>query len=96
MRHSGSGVPTAARLSMERIRLTFFVVRHLLGAAVFIWLTITCFRMDAANLGYLLAVLTPLYLGFAVYGGRTLLRRYRRLADQQRAAGAGRGAGIAR
>lgn len=82
-----SDVPTSARISMERVRLTLFVFRHVIGVAIFVWLTITCFQMKSATLGYLMAVMTPIYTAFALYSGQKLLRRYHILLEKFRAGG---------
>ena len=82
-----SDAPTATRISMERIRLTLFVFRHIIGIAIFVWLSITCFQMNSKALGYLMTVMTPIYAGFALYSGQKLLRRYKILLEQFRAGG---------
>jgi hypothetical protein len=72
---------------MERARLYLFIGRHIIGVAIFVWLTITCFQLKSASLGYLMAVMTPIYAGFAVYSGQKLLRRYHDLMEKYRAGG---------
>lgn len=88
MRRSNTEAPSAARIAMERIRLTTFIVRHIIGVAIFVWLSITCFRMESAPLGYLMIVMTPIYTAFAIYSGQKFLRRYQSLQAQFRAGGA--------
>jgi hypothetical protein len=82
-----SGAPTAARISMERVRLSLFIGRHIIGVAIFVWLTVTCFQLKSPSLGYLMAVMTPIYAGFAFYSGQKLLRRYQALMEKYRAGG---------
>lgn len=82
-----SDVPTAARISMERFRLILFIGRHIIGVALFVWLTISCFRMQSATLGYLMTVMTPIYAAFAFYSGQKLLRRYHYLMEKHRTGG---------
>ena len=82
-----SNAPTATRISMERIRLTLFIFRHIIGIAIFVWLTITCFRMNSKTLGYLMTAMTPIYAAFALYTGQKLLRRYQVLMEKFRAGG---------
>jgi hypothetical protein len=73
---------------MERFRLTLFIGRHILGIVIFVWLTITSFQMNSTTLGYLMAVMTPIYAAFAIYSGQKLLHRYRLLMEKFRAGGA--------
>lgn len=82
-----SETPTATRITMERIRLVLFLFRHIVGVAIFVWLSITCFQMKSATLGYLMSVMTPIYAAFAVYSGHKLFRRYQSLQEKFRAGG---------
>ena len=86
MRRS-SDAPTAARMSMERVRLSLFIGRHIIGVVIFVWLTVTCFQLQSHTLGYLMGVMTPIYAGFAVYSGQKLLRRYHQLMEKYKAGG---------
>jgi len=96
MPRSSNGSLTAdPLLTVERVRLTFFVVRHIVGVALFVWLTFASFRLNAVPLGYLFLVLTPVYAGFAVFSGRSLWNRMRYL-ERRRAAAAALRAGETR
>jgi hypothetical protein len=87
MQRNTSDVPSATRISMERIRLTLFITRHIIGVGIFIWLTIASFQAKSMTLGYLFATATPIYAGFAFYSGQKLLRRYQILQAKFRAGG---------
>lgn len=79
--------PSATRIAMERLRLIMFIFRHVIGVGIFVWLSITCFQMKSATLGYLMTFMTPVYTAFAIYSGHRLLRRYQALQSQFRAGG---------
>jgi len=63
---------------MDRFRFYLFAGRHLLGVAAFLFLTREAFRLGGSLMGFVLAGLTLVYGGFALFSARSLYRTWRR------------------
>ncbi|MES2463183.1 MAG: hypothetical protein V4671_21585 [Armatimonadota bacterium] len=79
--------PSAARISMERIRLIMFVIRHIAGVCILVWVIVNAFRVQTTNMAYLIAAMTAVYAAFALYSGKKLYKRYQILQAKFRAGG---------
>ena len=70
--------PRAARFWM-----TAYIARHVIGVALFVGLMVLSFALKTPALGYILLVLTPIYILTVVVAGRRMVRQYRRTLQQQ-------------
>lgn len=71
--------PDDSRLArIEQVRLVFFIVRHIVGIAVFLWLTMEARRLDDGPMWLVVAGFGTIYAVFAFVSGRKLLAMYRR------------------
>lgn len=59
-------------------RLTLFVLRHLFGLGVFVWLTLAVRRLDPGPVWLLFALFTVAYIGVAVFAFTRLNRMEKR------------------
>lgn len=63
---------------IEQVRLIFFIARHIIGVAVFLWLTLEARRLDDGPIWLVIGGFGAVYAVFAFVSGRKLLKMYRR------------------
>ncbi len=62
----------------DKAKLTLFAVRHLVGAAIFVWLTYLAWQFDRSGPWYVVALIGLAYVAFAAFMWRRLLYLYQR------------------
>lgn len=68
--------PRMARI--EQVRLIFFIVRHIVGVFLFVWLALEARRLTDGPMWLIIAGFGTVYAIFAAVSGRKLFQMYRR------------------
>ena len=65
-------------LKMEKIRLVFFSVRHVVGVAVLLTIALQAWSLGVTSFALIMGPLGVVYAGFALVSGKKLYQQYRR------------------
>lgn len=65
-------------IRMDQIRLFLFTFRHIVGVALFAWLTLQTKRLEEGPLWLAVGGFGLVYAVFALFSGRNLYQMYRR------------------